>query len=147
EHPSFTTISPFGDPSGVAALLAQTTLPHTALVQTTAEHRALLEVLYRPAPHWSAMLRMAVTAETFTPRVVSESVTRLSAADLAAVNELLQFNAESPFRPDLLDQGSFYGLRDDGRLSALAGTHVVAAAYGIAVVGNVFTHPDARGRG
>src|SRR5438270_173437 len=39
----------------------------------------------------------------------------------------------------------------DGRpaagLVAAAGTHVVARRYGIAAVGNVYTRPEARGRG
>ena len=34
-----------------------------------------------------------------------------------------------------------------GRLAAAAGTHVIAAQYGLAAVGNVYTHPDHRNRG
>jgi ribosomal protein S18 acetylase RimI-like enzyme len=147
EHPSFTAISPYGESSGVAAILAQTSLPHTALVQTTADHRAPLAAVYRPVPVWRPMLRMAVSAETFTARAASEPTSRLSKADLAEVKALLRLSADSPFRPELLEQDSFYGLRAHGRLVALAGTHVVAPAAGIAVVGNVFTHPDARGCG
>jgi predicted GNAT family acetyltransferase len=32
-------------------------------------------------------------------------------------------------------------------LVAAAGTHLVSATYGVAAVGNVFTHPDHRGQG
>jgi len=35
----------------------------------------------------------------------------------------------------------------EGRLVAIAGTHVVSRQEGVAVVGNVFTHPAYRGRG
>lgn len=35
----------------------------------------------------------------------------------------------------------------DLRLIAVAGTHLVSSTYGVAAVGNVFTHPDYRGRG
>jgi predicted GNAT family acetyltransferase len=35
----------------------------------------------------------------------------------------------------------------DGRLVAVAGTHVVSRQEHVAVVGNVFTHPAYRGRG
>ena len=35
----------------------------------------------------------------------------------------------------------------EGRLVAVAGTHVVSRQEGVAVVGNVFTHPKYRGQG
>jgi hypothetical protein len=35
----------------------------------------------------------------------------------------------------------------EARFVALAETHVGTSAFGVAVVGNVFTHPDTRGRG
>ena len=41
----------------------------------------------------------------------------------------------------------FYGLRDGARLIAAAGTHVVSRRRGIAAVGNIYTRPEARGRG
>ena len=34
-----------------------------------------------------------------------------------------------------------------GALVAVAGTHLVSDTYGVAAIGNVFTHPDYRGRG
>lgn len=147
EHPDFTTVSPFGATGGVGVILAATRLPQTPLIQTPAEHRAALEAIYQPAPIWREMLRMVVTAATFRPQTATEPVTLLTVAELGEVERLLRLNEESPFRPDLLDQQSFFGLHADGKLRAIAGTHVVAEPYGIAVVGNVFTHPDARGRG
>ncbi|MFH9350516.1 GNAT family N-acetyltransferase [Kitasatospora sp. NPDC017646] len=39
------------------------------------------------------------------------------------------------------------GRNEDGRPVAAAGVHVHSAAHRVAVLGNVVTHPDARGRG
>ncbi|HEX5440950.1 MAG TPA: GNAT family N-acetyltransferase [Ktedonobacterales bacterium] len=147
EHPGIQVISPFGDAAGVAAILARARLPERTLVQTTASHRPLLEAVYRPAPAWRPMLRMAVNARTFTPAPADARVERLTVEDSADVTELYRLFPEGHFRPELLAQGSYHGLRADGRLVAIAGTHVVVEQYGIAVGGGVFTHPDARGKG
>ena len=41
----------------------------------------------------------------------------------------------------------YYGVRVGGKLIAAAGTHVVSSQARMAVVGNVLTHVDYRGRG
>jgi len=41
----------------------------------------------------------------------------------------------------------YRGIRVNGRLVAAAGTHVIGRRAGIAVVGNVLTQPEFRGRG
>jgi predicted GNAT family acetyltransferase len=41
----------------------------------------------------------------------------------------------------------YYGIRVNGRLVAAAGTHVIGRRAKIAVVGNVLTQPEFRGRG
>ena len=41
----------------------------------------------------------------------------------------------------------YFGVRDNGRLVAAGGTHVVSTRFGIAVLGGIFTLPAARGRG
>ena len=46
-----------------------------------------------------------------------------------------------------LQQGAFYGVLEENRLVAVAGTHLVSPTYGVAAVGNVFTHPHYRRRG
>ncbi len=147
EHPEIQVISPFGEAAGVAAILEQARLPGRTLAQTTASHRPLLDAVYRPALAWRAMLRMAVNAQSFTPQAADARVECLTLDDRADVNDLYRLFPEGHFRPELLEQGSYRGLRADSRLVAIAGTHVVVEKFGIAVVGGVFTHPDARGRG
>jgi predicted GNAT family acetyltransferase len=43
--------------------------------------------------------------------------------------------------------GTFFGTLVADHLVAVAGTHLVSPTYAVAAVGNVFTHPDYRGRG
>ena len=51
------------------------------------------------------------------------------------------------FEPSMLDLGPFYGLRDEEGLASAAGVHVLSRRYRVAVVGNVATRADCRGRG
>ena len=41
----------------------------------------------------------------------------------------------------------YFGANVGERLVAVAGTHAVSPTHGVAVVGNVYTHPRYRGRG
>jgi RimJ/RimL family protein N-acetyltransferase len=107
----------------------------------------LLEEHYRPAPEWPEMLRMAITSQTFTPAAMDGLVARLGARNDAEVEEMYRLFPQGHFRRELLDEGVFYGLWANGRLCAIAGTHVVAEPHGIAVIGGVFTHPGERGKG
>ena len=51
------------------------------------------------------------------------------------------------FLPSMLDDGTFAGVRDGGRLVAVAGTHVLAPQVQAAAIGAVLTVPDPRGQG
>jgi predicted GNAT family acetyltransferase len=46
-----------------------------------------------------------------------------------------------------MEHAIYFGVRVDGRLVAAGGTHVKAPNYGVAVLGGIFTLPDARQRG
>ncbi len=47
----------------------------------------------------------------------------------------------------ILNVGKYLGWKEDGSIVAAAGVHVYAPEYKIAVLGNIATHPDYRGRG
>jgi predicted GNAT family acetyltransferase len=47
----------------------------------------------------------------------------------------------------MLQTGRYYGVRDAGRLLSVAGVHVHSPAMRVAALGNIATHPTARGRG
>ncbi|MFB7672551.1 GNAT family N-acetyltransferase [Kitasatospora purpeofusca] len=131
-------------------------LPRRLLAHLTDGGVDALAPDYR-AEHRTAMLRMALTdPAALAPHLGGASdarpfgpVERLGAADLADLRAL--FAAGYPgnwFDERMLTTGPYVGVRDaGGRLLATAGVHVHSAARRVAVIGNVTTHPRARGRG
>jgi GNAT superfamily N-acetyltransferase len=94
----------------------------------------------------SLMMRMLVSAESFVP--VDAEVVRLEGGHIAAVNALYSTEGgPTAYTPAHLSEGVYYGVYVDSRLVSIAGTHVVSDAEGVAVVGNVFTHPRYRNHG
>jgi ribosomal protein S18 acetylase RimI-like enzyme len=150
-EPALTVVSPGGDPTGVAVLLERIALPGRALIQARAAHLPAVERYYRPISPWLTMRRMAVTSETFRPPDAqlegAARLERLTADDLPDLTALYSLFPAGHFRPELLDSGAFFGVREGERLLAAGGTHTVAEPFAIAVVGNIFTHPKARRRG
>lgn len=150
-HPAFNSLIPDGDPAGLAAILADAAraalLPNTTYILARAPHLAALERCYALHDR-SAMCRMALDRQTFRPPVAQiVGLRRLTGDDTAALASFYAAYPASTFTPDQLAHGVFYGVWWGDRLLAAAGTHVVAAEFGIAAVGNVFTLPEARGRG
>ncbi len=47
----------------------------------------------------------------------------------------------------MVEEGTFFGARREGRLVAAAGTHLTSVEESVAAVGNVYTHRDWRRRG
>lgn len=150
-HPHFNSTIPHGDPAGVAAILAAAAareeLPGATYILTRPAHLPILADYYDFSPGQTEMIRMAVDGDRFVPPPGPGPVRRLGEGDVPALFELYADYAASAFTPDQLTQGIFYGAHDDGRLVAAGGTHVVAPAFGLAAVGNVYTAPGARGRG
>jgi predicted GNAT family acetyltransferase len=92
------------------------------------------------------MLRMKVTADTFRPP--EGEARRLRGREVRLVNRL--YNAEgsvASYTARQIEGGVYFGAYVGERLVAVAGTHAVSPAHGVAVVGNVYTHPRYRGRG
>ena len=109
------------------------------------EHRKAVE-RYFVIMRQGTMMRMSVTRESFTP-AAGEAV-RLRGQDIADVNRLYSTEGgPTAYTPAHLNEGVYCGVRQDGQLVSIAGTHVVSAAEGVAVVGNVFTHPRYRSLG
>ncbi|MFD8788652.1 GNAT family N-acetyltransferase [Kitasatospora sp. NPDC059599] len=103
------------------------------------------------APHYAVerrtpLLRMLLTHDP--PAEVPHEAQLLTPDDLADTRALLATSyPEAWFDPRMLTGGGYTGVREDGRLLAVAGVHVHSPAQRVAVLGNVTTHPDARGRG
>ena len=91
------------------------------------------------------MKRMAITRELFTP--VAGSASRLTENNLQELKTFYTKRAETFFLPDMLTSGVYYGIRREGTLASVAGTHVTSPLHKIACIGNVFTLPPHRGKG
>lgn len=77
--------------------------------------------------------------------VANDRIERLGPADVPAMAALVQLTDPGPFGPRTIELGDFYGIRDEGRLVAMAGERIHPGSY--AEVSAVCTHPDYRGRG
>ena len=92
------------------------------------------------------MIRMQVTADTFQPSADAE-VRRLQGVDAREINRLYRSDGVPSFYSGRqIEDSVYFGAERDGRIVAVAGTHVISSASGIAVVGNVYTHPRFRGQ-
>ena len=135
-----------GDPGEAATLLAQ--VPAGChLFTLMATHRALLNdrvLEFRETIMW----RMALRLEAHDASL-AQGAQALSADDLPAIVSLFGDCADRPdaFDPVQLADRAFFGVWYGRQLVAVAGTHVISEARGVAAVGNVFTHPGHRGRG
>lgn len=92
------------------------------------------------------MIRMQVTAESFRAGD-GASVRRLRGSDAREINALYRTDGMPSFYSSRqVEESVYYGAERDGRLVAVAGTHVISSASAIAVVGNVYTHARYRGQ-
>jgi GNAT superfamily N-acetyltransferase len=131
-----------GEPMGCREILASVVRPRDAyLLGTESLDEAVADLyeLERPV----TLHRMVVDASTFRP--FAGPAERLAPADVDSLNHLYQLGFRSGFPSSVLDDGVYYGVWVRGQLVSAAGTHVINAHEGIAVVGNVMTHLDYRG--
>jgi RimJ/RimL family protein N-acetyltransferase len=129
---------------GIEAVLRDVVRPRAAYVAALAESLPAVEAVYRVDPG-PAMVRMWVDRPTFRP--YPANVQRLHPADIGELNRLYQLGFASWLPSTSIAEGVYYGVRVNGRLVAAAGTHVISREARLAVVGNVLTHVDHRGRG
>jgi ribosomal protein S18 acetylase RimI-like enzyme len=134
-----------GRDDGVEAVLRDVIKPRIAYIAAQAENVAAVERRYR-LEAGPPMVRMWVDRERFQP-VDDPGLERLVPSDVADLNRLYRLGFGSWLGPQAIAEGIYYGIRVRGRLVAAAGTHVIGRGSKIAVVGNVLTQPDYRGRG
>jgi ribosomal protein S18 acetylase RimI-like enzyme len=135
-----------GDPDALDAILSLHPGARFAFGSLHLEHRPVVEkyfIMTRP----QTMVRMSIARETIN-RPEGDEAVRLTGRDVSAVNRLYSVEGgPTTYRAIHIDDGVYYGLADNGKLISIAGTHVVSQREGVAVVGNVFTHPNFRGQG
>lgn len=135
-----------GEPLAIAAILAiQPGTPQT-YITSQPHHVDALGSVYRLS-NQQPMIRMGVTGATFRPAERVQTV-RLTGLEIRRINQLYSSDGTpSYYAPEHIDAGVYRGVVAGGSLVAIAGTHVVSYQERVAVVGNVFTHPDYRGHG
>jgi len=133
-----------GDAEGLRAVLEDVLCPARAYVTCRTGHLPMIRHVYvweEVIPMW----RMVLQPASFRP--AGNDCRRLMPAHSDQLAELYASGGGDAFSPTQMEQGVFYGVLLDGQLVAAAGTHLVSPTYGVAAVGNVFTHPAYRGRG
>jgi ribosomal protein S18 acetylase RimI-like enzyme len=133
-----------GRDDGIDAILRDLIRPRAAYLAALAENMAAVKTHYRmdPGPQ---MVRMWVDRARFRP--YPADVRRLLPVEIGELNRLYQLGFASWLPSSAIAEGVYFGMRAGGRLVAAAGTHVVSPEARLAVVGNVLTHVDYRGRG
>ncbi len=134
-----------GRDDGVEAILRDVIKPSIAYLAYLPPSGQAVATRYRiePGPQ---MVRMWLDRSSFRP-AVDAGVEPLSASDAGELNRLYRLGFGSWLAPQAIAEGIYYGIRVNNRLVAAAGTHVIGRNARIAVVGNVLTQPEFRGRG
>ncbi len=148
-----------GEPPALSALLLHGVGPDRMYFNAKPEVRRFLDDFYA-LDDVQPMHRMCVTARTFKPSRAAAMDTpstpiRLDASQAQDILSLHQQAArvdnrnpyDIVFIPEMVPGGYYYGVYQKRRLIAVAGTHLIVRAAGVAAVGNVVVHPDERGRG
>ena len=92
--------------------------------------------------------RMGLKREHFKGGARDPRVERLGHRDTARIMELYAHYPDNFFEPYQLESGLYFGVRgEEGELLSIAGVHVISPEYDVAVIGNLITHPSARGSG
>ena len=134
-----------GDPAGVGAILQLRPGPSFTFGICAPEHLDAMESAHH-VDGARRMRRMLATKRSFRP--AAGATIALDGRHTDALNEL--YSAEgrrTRYLRGHVEEGCYRGVAVDDRLVAAAGTHGIARMHGIAVLGNVFTHPRHRGRG
>src|SRR5579863_1410324 len=106
-----------------------------------------------PPPGWrmvrdGTMYQMiSLDASRMAPQSLAPGaeIVPLTAADNSTMVELARLTEPGPFHERTAELGSFFGIRESGRLLAMAGERLRFPKF--VEVSAVCTHPDARGRG
>lgn len=133
-----------GREDGIEAILRDVIRPRTAYVAALTESLPAVQTQYR-IDQGPPMVRMWVDRARFRP--YPADVRRLLPIEIGELNRLYQLGFASWLPSSAIAEGVYYGIRVGGRLVAAAGTHVISPRARLAVVGNVLTHIDYRGRG
>jgi GNAT superfamily N-acetyltransferase len=92
--------------------------------------------------------RMTISASMPLADLDRSGITRLTIDDLDQIKAFYAVSyPDNWFDPATLATGHCYGFYEDGQLRCVSGIHAFAPQQGVAALGNIATHPAARGRG
>lgn len=139
------TVEPFiaaaADSSDSIAALGALILPYEDLY--------LLQRTASPVPRGveevTRALGVQMVADTAAPVDMPPGLAALGDSDVAEMLELAELCRPGPFRSETHRLGTFWGIREGGRLVAMAGERMKVP--GMTELSGVCTHPAARGRG
>ena len=140
------TISPIGATSG-------TTPKHVAALEAivdVGDDIGLISPLIPSLPaNWETLyastLKQMIRSDRSPLPEGDIEVAKLGAADIEEMLELVELTKPGPFRLRTIELGSYIGIRQAGRLIAMAGERMWVASF--REVSAVCTHPDVQGRG
>jgi ribosomal protein S18 acetylase RimI-like enzyme len=134
-----------GETDGVRSILQNHRPAGRVYLTCRAENLPAVRAHYRWEEGPYGMWRMAL-GENRANRAAGACI-RLTDAHTGLLAEFYESGGAIGFNPAQIKNGFFFGKFAGERLIAAAGTHLVSARHGMAAVGNIFTHPDFRGRG
>ncbi len=138
-----------GSEVGVETLMTncRDRLPDRFHFHVTDPHLETLQNRYE-LNHLRNMRRMGLHRSKYDNPRDGRHVRRLDHGDTAAIMQLYEHYPDNLFEPSQLETGYYFGVDDgDGSLLSIAGVHVVSVEYDVAAIGNLVTHPGARGQG
>jgi ribosomal protein S18 acetylase RimI-like enzyme len=148
---------------GLARRYPSAISPLTGLSQTARENVARLDTLVESGDdfgifgatvpklgsNWETLKESRITQMIrVDPSALPEGdieVSALDASDVADMLELVELTQPGPFRPRTIELGTYIGVRENGRLVAMAGERMWIGDC--REVSAICTHPDAQGRG
>jgi len=133
-----------GQADGLRAILQDVLCPELVYLTCRPEHLSTTRDFYawdETIPMWRMVLRAGIF------RSVKSDCVRIEPAHSDQLGILYALGAGNAYSPSQMESGVFYGIIANGQLVAAAGTHLISPTYGVAAVGNVFTHPDHRAQG
>jgi ribosomal protein S18 acetylase RimI-like enzyme len=133
-----------GRTDGITALLRDVVRPRAAYVSVAPDGLPAVTRSYR-VEAGPPMIRMWVDGSRFQP--FPATVERLLPVEVNELNRLYRLGFAAWLPTTAIAEGIYFGIRANGRLVAAAGTHVVSRDARLAVVGNVLTDAEHRGRG
>lgn len=142
------TVLAFGVDSGYSQLVAETLdiLPSRFFCHFQPECGEVFQSRYRGKP-LGTHLKMRLDNVSGSDEQGDGNIVRLNRSDLESIEQLYaRAYPGNYFTPRMLETGRYYGIKLDGRLVTVAGVHVVSDEYKIAVLGNIATDPEYRGR-